>query len=446
MPKQLLPLVSQKSMLQETAERVRADGERILPPYVICNEDHRFLIAGQLQEVGITADRIILEPVGRNTAPAAAVVALLAEGRNEVLLLLPADHHIERPDEFSGVLPLAVSLAEGGRLVTFGVVPDRAETGYGYIAAGERLTDGGFAISEFVEKPDAVRAQAFLEGGTHFWNSGMFAFTPETLIGEIERFAPDILRASRAALDASLEELDFTRLDQDAFARNPSLPFDIAVMEQSDKGAMIPIDIGWSDVGSWAALWEIGNKDDAGNVISGDVVTEDTENSYVRGHKKLITAIGVKDLVVVETDDSILIAHRDRAQDVKDVVRKLKDASRHHADHHRKVHRPWGWYDNVETGEAFQVKVLHILPRQSISLQYHHHRTEHWTVVEGLAEVTVGDEVLEIKPNQSVMVPRGATHRLHNPTDEGLTVVEVQFGEYLGEDDIIRLEDIYKRA
>lgn len=446
MPKQLLPLISQKSMLQETAERVRPDGKHLLNPYVICNEEHRFLIAGQLQDVGITPEKIVLEPVGRNTAPAAAVAACLVEDRGEVLLLLPADHHIEKAEAFRKVLPQAAAFAESGHLVTFGIVPNRAETAYGYIAGGDALGEGAFVISEFVEKPDAKRAEQFLKDGRYFWNSGMFAFTPETLLEELAAHAPDVVGACRKALAGALEESDFMRLDRDAFAASPSTPIDIAVMEKSAKGAVIPIDIGWSDVGSWAALWEFGNKDDDGNVISGDVITEDTENSYVRGHKKLITAIGIKDMVVVETDDAILIAHRDRTQDVKDVVRKLKEQSRHQTDHHRKVHRPWGWYDSVESGPNFQVKVLHILPRQSISLQYHNHRTEHWTVVEGRAEVTRGEEVIHLEPNQSVSIPCGVIHRLHNPTGEGLMVVEVQFGDYLGEDDIIRLEDIYKRA
>lgn len=446
MPKQLLPLVSQKSMLQETAERVRPDGAAMLTPYVICNSEHRFLIAGQLQEIGISADRIILEPVGRNTAPAAAIAALLAEDRDEVLLVLPADHHIEAPEAFRAVLPRAAELARQGHLVTFGIVPDRAETGYGYIAAGESLGEGASAIAEFVEKPDAARAEEYVKGGGHFWNSGIFAFTPRAFLSELDRYAPEILNTCRDALAGALAELDFTRLQEAAFAACPASPIDIAVMERSKRGAVIPVDMGWSDVGSWAALWEIGNKDDGGNVISGDVITEDTENSYVRGHKKLITAIGVKDLVVVETDDAILIAHRDRAQDVKDIVRILKEGPHSHAEHHRKVHRPWGWYDCVEAGPDFQLKVLHVLPRQSISLQYHNQRTEHWTVVEGRAEVTLGEEVIMLEPNGSVTVPQGVTHRLHNPTDKGLTVIEVQFGSYLGEDDIIRLEDNYKRA
>ncbi len=446
MPKQLLPLVSHRSMLQETAARVMPEAGKILPPYIICNEDHRFMIAAQLQEVGVVADRVILEPMGRNTAPAAAIAALLAENSGEVLLVLPADHHIERPDAFRAVLPQATALAEAGHLVTFGIVPDQPETGYGYIAAGDALTDGASRIAEFVEKPDAERAKTYVEGGTHFWNSGMFAFTPEVLLKAIGDHAPDILAACRKALAEAIVEVDFTRLDGDSFATCPSLPIDIAVMEKSNLGAIIPVDIGWSDVGSWQALWEIGNKDDGGNVISGDVITEDTTNSYVRGHKKLITAIGIKDLVIVETDDTFFIAHRDRAKDVKGLVTRLKAASRPHVEHHRKVHRPWGWYDSVEAGPTFQVKVLHILPGQSISLQYHNHRTEHWTVVEGLAEVTLGEDVLRVEPNQSVTIPCGATHRLTNPTKDGLTVVEVQFGDYLGEDDIIRLEDIYKRA
>lgn len=446
MPKQLLPLVSQRSMLQETAARVRPEDGKILPPYVICNEDHRFMIAAQLQAVGVTADAIILEPIGRNTAPAATIAALMAAGKDEVLLVLPADHHIEHPAAFRALLDDATALAAEGHLVTFGVVPDRPETGYGYIASGTPLTGKANRIAEFVEKPDLARAQAYVAGGSHCWNSGMFAFTPEAFISEVETHAPAILDACRSALAQSLVEMDFTRLDHDAFSVCPSEPIDIAIMEKSSKGAVMPIDIGWSDVGSWAALWEIGSKDDDGNVVHGDVITEDTANSYLRSHNKLITAIGVKDLVVVETDDTFLIAHRDRAQDVKSIVSQLKKQERPQAEHHRKVHRPWGWYDSIETGPTFQVKVLHILPGQSISLQYHNHRSEHWTVVEGQAEVTLNEDVLTLAPNEAVYIPCGATHRLANTTGEGLTVVEVQYGDYLCEDDIVRLEDVYKRA
>lgn len=432
-------------MVQETALRVSPEETDFLPPYILCNEEHRFLIAGQLQGVGIKPEALLLEPVGRNTAPAAAIAALIAEDGDELLLVLPADHHIEDVEAFRNAVMVASSFASEGRIVTFGVVPDLPETGYGYIRAGDSLDKGAYEISEFIEKPDAMRAEGFLREGNYLWNSGMFLFKPSVFLEELKRFAPGILEACRGALTAATRETDFIRLDRTALEASPSEPIDTAVMERSAIGAVVPVDIGWNDVGSWAALWEIGEKDEAGNVTSGDVVTEDSINCYVRGDRKLISAVGVKDLVVVETDDAILIADRQRAQDVKEIVGRLKDSARSEAEHHRKVHRPWGWYDRIETGSNFQVKVLHVAPRQKLSLQYHNHRTEHWIVVEGEAKITIGDTQMVLGPNGSTFVPNGEKHRLENPGDGPLKIIEIQYGDYLGEDDIVRLEDVYER-
>ncbi len=446
LPKQLLPLISDRSMLQETALRAVPGDKSYLPPYIICNEEHRFLIAAQLQDTGITSEALLLEPFGRNTAPAITIAALLSRDRDEVLLVLPADHHIEDLEGFERAIQTGRQLAEDGYMMTFGIVPGCAETGYGYIRAGEEIHEGASRIAEFVEKPDAARAEAFLAQGNYFWNSGMFMFQPSVFLGEIASYAPDILTACEAAIAEAQTETDFIRLGAGAFERCPSAPVDTAVMERSAKGAIVPVDIGWSDVGSWAALWEIGEKDDRGNVTSGDVITHDSTDCYVLGEGKLITTIGVENLVIVESDDAILIADRVRASDVKDIVGHLKDNARSEAEHHRKVHRPWGWYDCLEVGPTFQVKMLHIDPHQKISLQYHNQRTEHWIVVEGRATITIDEEINVLGPNQSTYVPIGAKHRLENATDEPLKLIEVQNGTYLGEDDIIRLEDIYKRT
>jgi len=433
-------------MLQETALRAAPENENFLPPYIICNEEHRFLIAGQLQGIGIAPQAILLEPIGRNTAPAATVAALLARGQDEILLVMPADHHVEDIEAFHSAIVGGATLASEGHLVTFGIAPSHPETGYGYIKAGDAMGESGFQIAEFIEKPDITRAKAYLHEGNYLWNSGIFMFNPSSFLAEVEMYAPEILNGCREALAGATTETDFVRLERGALERCPSEPIDTAIMERSKNGAVLPVEMGWSDVGSWAALWEIGEKDAAGNVTSGDVVTEGSTNCYVRGDRKLISAIGVKDLVVVETDDAILIADRDRAQDVKDIVGRLNDSARSEAVHHRKVHRPWGWYDRIEEGEHFQVKVLLVQPRQKLSLQYHNHRTEHWIVVEGEAHVTVGDEVQTLGPNQSTTVPNGVQHRLENPTDAPLKLVEIQYGNYLSEDDIVRLEDIYERG
>lgn len=446
LPKQLLPLISDRSMLQETALRTTPKDGGFLPPYIVCNEEHRFLIAAQLQSIGIAPETILLEPVGRNTAPAATVAALLSRAQDETLLILPADHHIEDVEGFLVAVKAAAEIAENDLMVTFGVVPTHPETGYGYIRAGDPIDARTSHISEFVEKPDKLRATAYVRQGIYLWNSGMFMFKPSVFLREVEQFAPEILAACEKALAEATNETDFVRLGLEALTVCPSEPIDTAIMERSSKGAVMPVDIGWNDVGSWAALWEIGEKDDAGNVTSGDVVTEDSTNCYVRGDRKLISAIGVDNLVVVETDDAILIADRTRAQDVKGIVGRLKASSRSEADHHRKVHRPWGWYDRIEEGPNFQVKVLHVHPRQKLSLQYHNHRTEHWIVVEGTARITIGEGVKTLGPNQSTFVASGERHRLENATDVPLKLIEVQFGDYLGEDDIIRLEDIYERG
>ncbi len=446
LPKQLLPLLSSKTMLQETVQRVMTGALEVLPPVIICAEDHRFLIAQQLQDIGCDADAVVLEPIGRNTAPAALVAALRSEDRDEVLLVLPADHHIEDINGFHGAVAEALPFAASGKLVTFGVVPDRPETGYGYIRQGAALSPRVNEVAAFVEKPDAATAASYIQDKAYLWNSGIFMFTPAAFIAEVEQFEPAMLKAARAALDQAGQDVDFLWLDKDGFAACPSAPIDTAIMERSDKVVVLPIDIGWSDVGSWAALWAIGKKDGSGNVTMGDVMTLDTSNCYVRSEHKVISTIGVNDLVIVETDNAILVCDQEHAQKVKDVVSGLTLDNRDEARTHRKVHRPWGWYDSIEAGPEFQVKVLHIYPGAMISLQYHEHRSEHWVVVDGVAEVHLDGVDRQYKANESVFVAPGVHHRLANNGDTPLTLIEVQHGSYLGEDDIFRLEDKYNRT
>jgi len=443
-PKQFLPLTGDYSLLQTTLLRLAS-----LPctePLVVCNQEHRFMVAEQLRQIGIQAGGILLEPLARNTAPALAIAALHAQRRNPeaLLLVLPADHVIPQPDAFCAAVAAAQALAHEGRLVTFGIVPVSAETGYGYIRRGEAL-GSAHAIDRFVEKPDAATAQAYVDSGEYLWNSGMFLLRADVFLEELTSLAPDILAACTAALVGAQADLDFLRLAYEAFAANPSISVDYAVMEKTTRGVVVALDCGWSDVGAWSALWEAGTPDGAGNVTRGDVMLQDCRDSYVHSEHRLVAAIGVSNLVIVETADAVLVAPRDNAQAVKDVVEALKRAGRSEATLHRRVYRPWGSYETLIEGPRFQVKRIVVNPGAKLSLQMHHHRAEHWVVVQGTAEVTCGERVFMLGEDESTYIPLGQRHRLANPGRIPLELMEIQSGTYLGEDDIVRFEDIYGR-
>ncbi|WP_207457930.1 mannose-1-phosphate guanylyltransferase/mannose-6-phosphate isomerase [Azospirillum sp. SYSU D00513] len=448
-PKQLLALCSDRSMLQDTATRV-TDADRFAAPLVICNQEHRFIIAEQMRQSGIRPGAILLEPVGRNTAAACAVAALTAvrEDEDALLLVLPADHLVRDLPAFGAAVDRAAEAAAKGLLVTFGITPTAPETGYGYIRRGAPLdaVDGAFRVAEFVEKPARRTAESYVASGDYAWNSGMFLFPAAAMLAELERHAPEVLEGARAALDRAARDLDFLRLDESAFAAIPSISIDYALMERTDSAVVVPCDLGWTDVGSWSALWDVGTKDLNGNVALGDVMTEDARNCYVNSDGHLTALVGVEDVVVVVTDDAVLVAGRDKAQDVKLVVERLKKEGRPEPLNHRKVHRPWGSYQSVHSGARFQVKNLTVLPGARLSLQRHHHRAEHWVVVQGTALVTRGEEQVHVYENQSIYIPMGTVHRLENPGKVPLQLIEVQSGSYLGEDDIVRIEDNYGRG
>lgn len=446
-PKQFMPLTSERTMIQETALRV-SDAERFLPPIVVCNETHRFTVASELQEAGIAMEAEVLEPVGRNTAPAVAAAAALcaARDRGELMLVLPADHHIARPDLFLDVIARGAQLAEKGKLVTFGIVPDSPETGFGYIRRGEALGEAGFKVDAFVEKPDQRTAEGYLDDGGYFWNAGIFLFQAGRMIEELERTAPEIWRQAALAVTRGTRDSDFLRLDKEAFAASPSDSLDYAVMEHTRDAAVVPADIGWSDVGSWSALWDVAEKDAHGNAATGDVILHEASGCFVRAESRLVAALGVEGLVVIETGDAVLVAHRDRVQDVKAIVSRLQQEGRAEHELHTRVYRPWGFYEGLAEGDRHQVKHLMIKPGAAISLQMHHHRAEHWVVVAGTARVTVGEETRLLAENESVYIPIGARHRLENPGKMPLSIIEVQSGGYLGEDDIVRFEDVYGRV
>ena len=446
LPKQFLPLVGDKTMLQMTVDRLQGLPE-IQPPIVICNEAHRFLVAEQLRQLDIEPTAIVLEPIGRNTAPAAAAAALVVEqqaGDNDLILILPADHVIDDVQRFQHSLKAGIEAASQGALVTFGIVPDAPETGYGYIkrAAGEGEI---FPVEQFVEKPDQPTAQAYLDNGDYLWNSGMFLFSAASYLDEIKQFVPDMLAACEQALQTATQDMDFTRLDKAAFSQCPSDSIDYAVMEHTDKAVVVPMDAGWNDVGSWSALKDISLADTQGNVTLGDVLLEDTNNSYIRSTGRLVVAVGVDDHIVVETKDAVLVAHKDRVQDVKRVVEQLKALKRDESHLHAVVYRPWGSYEGIAMSDGYQVKHIMVNPGASLSLQMHHHRAEHWVVVRGTARVTRGDEVSMFSEDQSTYIPLGTVHRLENPGVIPLELIEVQTGSYLGEDDIVRFEDKYGR-
>ncbi len=442
-PKQFLPLAGETTMVQDTWSRAAA--LTTLKPIVVANEEHRFLVAEQLRQIGAPVPDIVLEPVGRNTAPAIAAAALQARaaGADPVLLVLPSDHVVRDVAAFHAAVRQALPAAEDGALVTFGIRASAPETGFGYIqaAAGE----GVRRVLRFVEKPDADTARAYLASGDYVWNSGMFLFRASRYLDEIARFRPDILDAVRRAFDAASRDGDFVRLERGAFAASPSDSIDYAVMEKTSDARVLPVDIGWNDVGSWSALWDVSDQDEHGNAGHGDVIAVDSRNSYAYS-RRLVALVGVDDLVVVETDDAVLVARKDRVQQVKDVVARLKADQRSHAVMHREVHRPWGSYDSVDVGNGFQVKRIKVKPGARLSLQSHAHRAEHWVVVRGTARVTRDNDVFDLHANQSTYIPLGARHRLENPGVDQLELIEVQSGDYLGEDDIVRYEDVYGRS
>ena len=442
-PKQFLALAGDDTMLQATWQRVA--GLADAAPIVVAGEDHRFLVAEQLRQIGAPTPAILLEPIGRNTAPAIAAAALqaLRDGEDPLLLVLPSDHVVRDADAFRAAVRAAMPAAEQGALVTFGIMPDAPETGFGYIEA-ER-GEGVQRVLRFVEKPDAVTAQTYLDAGGYYWNSGMFLLRASRYLEELRKFRADIVGGAQAAFDAAQRDGDFIRLDRAAFAACPADSIDYAVMEKTDAAMVLPVDIGWNDVGSWSALWEVSEQDGDGNAHHGDVISIDSRNSYAYA-RRMVALVGVDDLVVVETDDAVLVARKDRVQQVKDVVARLKAEQRTQAALHREVHRPWGSYDSIDMAEGFQVKRIKVKPGARLSLQSHTRRAEHWIVVRGTARVTRDNDVFELFANQSTYIPIGAKHRLENPGTEMLELIEVQSGDYLGEDDIVRYEDVYGRS
>jgi mannose-1-phosphate guanylyltransferase/mannose-6-phosphate isomerase len=448
-PKQLLPLTEKQPML--TATVARTTGAQFAAPVVVCNDAHRFIVAEQLRAQNLDQAMIILEPVGRNTAPAAAIAALAVAERDPegLMLVMPSDHVIGNREAFMQAIDRATPAALAGHLVTFGITPNAPETGYGYIRAGAAYDalPGVCAVDRFVEKPDRTTAEGFLSDGGYFWNAGIFLFSAQSFLSELDALAPDVTCAARAAWTDRVSDLDFRRLEEGLFAAAPSVSIDVAVMEITSKAAVVPVDMAWSDVGAWPALWEISDKDAEGNVLLGDVMTVDVKGSYVRSEGGPLTAVvGLDDVVVVATDDAILVTSKDRAQGVKQIVQALADQGRSEHLSHSTVYRPWGSYRTVDHGERFQVKQIVVHPGQTLSLQYHFHRAEHWIVVEGTARVTCGERVSLLQENESTYISAGTTHRLENPGCVPLRLIEVQSGSYLGEDDIVRLEDTYGRC
>ena len=446
-PKQYLPLAGDKTMFQETILRL-IGLDNLADPIIICNADHRFLVAEQCQQIDVINPTILLEPIGRNTAPAIAAAALqsLKKTYDSVLLVLSADHVIQDIEVFHQAINIASQQAQLGKLTTFGIMPTDANTGYGYVKASNKNIDGAHKVEKFVEKPDLKTAEFYLDQGNYLWNSGMFMFKPAVLIDELNTHSPKIVTSVTNAVGNALQDLDFIRLDKQAFESSPSDSIDYALMEKSDNVVVVPLDAQWNDIGAWSALYDIGAKDANGNVIKGDVITQDTTNTYIHANVHIIATIGVDNLIIVDTADATLIASKDKSQEVKSIVESIKANGRDEGDMHRKVYRPWGWYDSIESDKHFQVKRLHVNPGAKLSLQMHHKRAEHWVVVSGTATVTNGDEVLTLKEGDSTYIPLGTTHGLENKTNEQLEIIEVQSGTYLGEDDIVRFEDIYGRV
>jgi len=451
-PKQYWPLAGTggETLLQQTQQRLEGL-PGLASPLLICNEDHRFVVAEQMRQIGVSPAAILLEPLGRNTAPAVAVAALQATagGQDPLLLVLAADHVIRDAAQFRATVEVGVPAAQAGQLVTFGIVPLGPETGYGYIEASQPLQaelTAPVPICRFVEKPDLATAKQFLTTGRFTWNSGMFLFKASAILAELERLAPEVVSACRSAMEHESPDLDFLRLEREAFTSCPSVALDVAVMEKTDRGAVLPLDAGWSDVGSWSALWETSDQDEDGNVLRGRVISQASRNCYLRSEHRLVVGLGVEDLVVVETDDVVLVAHRDRAQEIKAVVQRLEAAGARESQAHRRIYRPWGSYDGVTEGDRWQVKKIVVKPGASLSLQMHHHRAEHWVVVGGTAVVEKNGVEELVGENQSTYIPLGCRHRLTNPGKIPVELIEVQSGPYLGEDDIVRFEDRYGRS
>ena len=447
-PKQLIPLFGDKTLLQQTAERANRI-RNVEPPIVVCNQEHRFLIAEQLRQVDIAPSSILLEPVGRNTAPAAAIGALQAQqtaaSDDAVILVLPSDHIIKDEESFAAVARSAVAEASAGRLVTFGIRPTRPETGYGYVLATEDSIGSALKVKSFVEKPDLETAKRYLEAGGFYWNSGMFAMRADVYLHELARSRPDIEQAARKAFEGACTDLDFVRLDEEAFCACRADSIDYAVMEKTDRAVVFPLDVGWNDVGSWSAVWEESDHDADRNSLSGDVVAEDTRNCLVHGSNRLVTTLGLDDLVIVDTEDALLVADKQRVQDVRTIVARLKEDDREEVSARRKVYRPWGTYETIDRSDRYRVKKITVNPGQELSLQVHHHRAEHWVVVSGTAKVTRGNEEYLVAENQSTHISLGEKHRLANLGKIPVELIEVQVGSYLGEDDITRFDDRYGR-
>lgn len=447
-PKQLLPLISENSLLQDTLLRVRTIS-KVTAPLVICHEEYRFLIAEQLHEIGVNNSQIILEPMGKNTAPAAAIAALQLsqDGSDPLLLILPADHAIKNMENFHAAVSQAAILAEQGSLVTFGIAPTKPEIGYGYIKKAEQLNGVvGYRVEKFVEKPDYATAESYLKSGNYFWNSGIFMFRASSFLAELKKFAPLILAACQKTMAGMIADLDFTRIQQKDFANCPSNSIDYAVMEKTQNATVVPLDAEWSDVGSWTALWEAQETDENGNVLHGDVIVENVSNSYLRAESRMLAVLGVTDHVIIETPDAVLVAHKNNCQDVKEIVAHLKKNKRTEANLHRRVYRPWGHYETIDKSTNFLVKRITVKPGAILSLQMHYKRSEHWIVVSGEATVTRGEEVFNLTANQSTYIPVGIKHRLENAGNVNLELIEVQSGSYFGEDDIVRYEDVYGRT
>lgn len=445
-PKQLLPLLNKTTLLQDTVNRFQNAAE-INHAIVICNESYRFMVAEQVRQSEMKSVDIILEPVGRNTAPAIALAAFnaMVDDHDPTLLILPADHDIRDVAGFLTAVNLGQQQSEAGNLVTFGIVPNKPETGYGYIKAGDSVADNCYSVAGFVEKPDMATAEKYIEQGGYYWNSGMFMFKASTYLQALERLAPEIYEACNNACNKAVKDMDFLRIDEVSFDKCPSDSIDYAIMEKVDNAVVIPVDIGWSDVGSWASLQDIGIGDLMNNTLIGDVESEASSNCYIRAESRLIVALGVDDLIIVETADALLVAHREKVQDIKNIVEKLHNDGRDEVLLHKNVCRPWGCYQSIDSSERFQAKRITVKPGAVLSLQLHHHRAEHWVVVNGTAKVTRGDEEFILSENESTYIPLGVKHRLENIGKIPLELIEVQTGSYLGEDDIVRFDDVYGR-
>jgi len=449
-PKQLLSLVSDSTMIQDTVSRLNGI-EELAAPIIVCNDEHRFMIAEQMREIGIDPSAIILEPFGRNTAPAVAISAMKANeiaGEDVVILVLPADHVIQNIKAFHKAVDTGYQAALDDKLVTFGIIPGSPETGYGYIKAGNATDNNAdvLQVEKFVEKPDKETAESYIEQGSYYWNSGMFMFKASEYLNELEQYNKEMLTVSKSALEQGESDLDFIRLNKDVFEKCPGDSIDYAVMEKTKHAVVVPVDIGWNDIGSWTALWEVGESDNRGNVTHGDVCIIDSDNSYIHSENRLVSVVGIKDHVIVETADAVLVAHKDSAQNVKDIVEELKVTKREEALVPHKVYRPWGTYECIDCEERFQAKRIMVKPGARLSLQLHHHRAEHWIIVQGTAKVTCGDKEFIMSENESTYIPLGEKHRLENTGKIPLELIEVQTGSYLGEDDIVRFDDVYGRS